>query len=186
MEDSQIVALYLERSERAIDETAAKYGNYCFSIAKNILGNSEDAEEAVNDTYIGAWNAIPPHRPAILSSFLGKLTRRIAIKRWRKSQAQKRGGGETTLALEELAGCIPAADSPEREMETAELSQVLNRFVQELPQPERNVFLCRYWYLDPIRDIAQRFGFSQSKVKSMLARTRKKLQTHLQKEGIEL
>lgn len=186
MEDKQIVALYLQRNEHAIDETAAKYGNYCFSIAYNILDNCQDAEETVSDTYMGAWNAIPPHRPGNLGTFLGKITRRLSIKRWRANRTLKRGGGEMTLALEELAGCIPAEQNMERDMETAELSRTLNRFLQTLPQTERTVFVCRYWYLDSIQNIARRQGFSQSKVKSMLSRTRKKLQTYLEKEGIEL
>lgn len=186
MEDKQIVELYLQRKEHAIDETAAKYGNYCFSIANNILGNREDAEETVSDTFVGAWNAIPPHCPGNLGTFLGKITRRLSIKRWRANQTLKRGGGEMALALEELAGCIPAEHDMERDMEAAELSRILNRFVRNLPQTERNVFVCRYWYLDSIQAIAKRYGFSQSKVKSMLSRTRKKLQTHLEKEGITI
>lgn len=186
LEDSQIVSLYFQRNEQAIDETAAKYGKYCFSIVHNILKNTEDAEEAVNDTYIGVWNSIPPHHPAVLSTFLGKIARRTALKRWQKNTAGKRGGGEVALALEELSDCIPAAYSVEQKMETAELSRILNRFVLALPQTERNVFVCRYWYLDSTADIARRFGFSQSKVKSMLSRTRKKLYTYLKKEGIDL
>lgn len=186
MEDREIVALYLQRKEQAIDETAAKYGNYCFSIAYNILENTEDAEETVSDAYVGAWQAIPPHRPLNLGTFLGKITRRIAIKRWRMNRTQKRGGGEMALALEELAYCIPAENNMERDMENAELVRILNVFVRELPQTERNVFVCRYWYLDSVQSIAKRYGFSQSKVKSMLSRTRKKLQAHLEKEGIEI
>lgn len=186
MEDKQIVELYLRRNEQAIDQTAKKYGNYCFSIANNILDNYEDAEETVSDTYVGAWNAIPPHRPVNLGTFLGKIARRLAIKRWRMSRTQKRGGGEMPLVLEELSGCIPAESDPEKELEMAELSGVLNRFVRELPQTERNVFVCRYWYMDSIQDIGKRYGFSQSKVKSMLSRTRKKLLTYLNKEGIAL
>ncbi len=186
MEDRQIVALYLQRDEQAIEETAAKYGNYCFSIAYNILENTQDAEEAVSDTYVGAWNAIPPHRPGNLGTFLGKITRRLSIKRWRANRTLKRGGGEMTLALEELAGCIPTEQNMERDMETAELGRILNSFVRNLPETERRVFVCRYWYLDPIESISRSFGFSQSKVKSMLSRTRKKLQTYLEKEGIEI
>ena len=186
MEDKQIVALYLQRKEQAIDETAAKYRSYCFSIAYNILANYEDAEEVLSDTYIGAWTAIPPHRPADLATFLGKITRRLAIKRWRADRAKKRGGGELPLVLEELAGCIPAGDDPAQAMETAELGRVLNEFVRTLPETERKVFVCRYWYFDPIRSIGERYGFSQSKVKSMLSRTRKKLLAHLEKEGIPL
>lgn len=184
MEDSRIVNLYWQRDPQAIQETAAKYGNYCHSIARNILGNDSDAEEAVNDTYMGAWNAMPPHRPAILSTFLGKITRRIAIKRWQEGRAAKRGGGETALALEELAGCIPSWNTPEQELEAAELSRLLRCFVQSLPETERKIFLCRYWYLDPISEIAKHFGFTQSKVKSILFRTRNKLRIQLEKEGI--
>lgn len=186
MDDCQIVALYLQRREQAIEETAAKYGKYCFSIAHNILENREDAEEAVNDAYLGAWAAIPPHRPAVLSTFLGKITRRAALKRWQRDRAQKRGGGEPDLVLEELSDYISDKGSAETAVETAELTQILNRFIQTLPKEERTVFICRYWYMDPIRDIGTRYGFSQSKVKSMLARTRKKLHTYLQKEGIDL
>ena len=183
MDDRQIVDLYFQRKEQAISETAKKYGTYCFSIARNILQNSSDAEETVNDTYIGAWKSIPPHRPAILSTYLGKITRRLALKRWTANRTLKRGGGAVTLALDELTGCIPSDFDVESRMEMAELTQILNAFVRNLPLTERNVFLCRYWYLDSIDTIARRQGFSQSKVKSMLSRTRKKLYAHLQKEG---
>lgn len=186
MEDSQIIALYFQRDERAIDETARKYGKYCFSIAHNILGNREDAEEAVSDTYLGAWATIPPHKPVVLSTFLGKIARRTALKRWEKNRTRKRGGGELPLALEELSEFLSDGNTPETAIETAELTQLLNEFLRRLPKTERTVFVCRYWYLDPIADIAKRFGFSQSKVKSMLARTRKKLATSLQREGITL
>ena len=185
MEDSRIVDLYWQRSQEAITQTAQKYGRYCFSIAYNILENGADAEETVNDTYMGAWEAMPPHRPQMLSTFLGKITRRIALKRWESARAAKRGGGETALALEELAACIPGK-SMEEEMDAAELSRILRSFVRELPQTERHIFVCRYWYLDPIADIANQFGFSQSKVKSILFRTRSRLKKVLEKEGIPL
>ena len=183
MDDKQIIDLYFARKEQAIGETAKKYGKFCFAIARNILGNIPDAEETVNDTYIGAWNSIPPHRPATISTYLGKITRRLALKRWTANRTQKRGGGEAALALEELAGCIPSDFDVESQMEMAELTQILNKFVRNLSKAERDVFLCRYWYLDSIEAIARRFDFSQSKVKSMLSRTRKKLCAHLQKEG---
>ncbi len=186
MEDSQIVALYFQRSEQAIQETAKKYGSYCFSIAHNILGNREDAEEAVNDTYLGAWATIPPHRPVVLATFLGKIARRTAIKRYQQSRAQKRGGGELALAVEELSDFLSDGSTPESAIENAELTQLLNNFLRKLPKEERAVFVSRYWYFDPVAEIAKRFGFSQSKVKSMLARTRKKLSTTLQREGITL
>ena len=183
MDDKQIIDLYFARKEQAIGETAKKYGKYCFAIARNILGNIPDAEETVNDTYIGAWNSIPPHRPAMLATYLGKITRRLALKRWTANRTQKRGGGEAALALEELAGCIPSDFDVESHIEMEELTQILNKFVKDLPREVRDVFLCRYWYLDSIEAIARRFDFSQSKVKSMLGRTRKKLYAHLQKEG---
>lgn len=186
MEDSQIVKLYFDRDQRAIEETAAKYGSYCYSITYNILQNREDAEEAVSDTYLGAWATIPPHKPVILSTFLGKIARRTAIKRWQHSRARKRGGGELALALDELSEFLSDGRTPETAIENAELTRILNQFLRSLPKEERTVFVCRYWYLDSIADIAKRFGFSPSKVKSMLARTRKKPQTTLEKEGIIL
>lgn len=186
MEDAQIVELYFARNESAIEETAQKYGKYCFSIANNILMSRADAEETVSDTYLGAWRAIPPHKPQRLSTFLGKITRRLALMKWKARSAQKRGGGETALALEELGECIPSADTPERMMEMKELSQHLNSFVKSLPETEQRVFVCRYWYLYSLKNIASQFGFSESKVKSMLSRTRKKLAAYLQKEGISV
>lgn len=184
MEDSRIIDLYFQRCEEAITQTAAKYGAYCFSIARNILRQTEDAKEAVNDAYLGAWNAIPPHRPKNLSAFLGKITRRISINRYLAARTEKRGGGEMEFALEELSACLPARDSLEQAMEEKALSALLNRFVRALPEPDRKVFVLRYWYLESIKDIADRLEFSQSKVKSMLFRTRNKLRSELEKEGI--
>lgn len=186
MNDSQIVALFFDRDQRAIEETAAKYGKYCYSIVHNILQNKEDAEEAVSDTYLALWATIPPHRPVVLRTFLGKIARRTALKQWEKGRTQKRGGGEVALALEELSEYLSDGYTPETAIETAELTQLLNEFLRKLPKEERQVFVCRYWYLDSVADIAERFGFSQSKVKSMLARTRMKLRSTLSKEGITL
>ena len=184
MDDRHIVNLYLQRSEDAIQATEEKYGAYCYHIAYNILTDAEDAREAVNDAYLGAWNAIPPHRPSSLAAFLGKITRRIAINRYHAKRTRKRGGGETALALEELSQCIPAGQDPEAALAEKELAALLNRFVRSLPETERKVFTCRYWYLDSVKEIAKRFGFSESKVKSMLFRTRNKLKAELEKEGI--
>ncbi|MBQ7230767.1 MAG: sigma-70 family RNA polymerase sigma factor [Oscillospiraceae bacterium] len=183
MEDEQIVQLYWERSDRAISETAYKYGTYCRSIAQNILQNPEDAEEIVNDTWLGAWNAMPPHRPGVLSTFLGKLTRRISIDRFRTRTRHKRGGDTVTLALEELNECVPGGQDIQQELEQRELVRAIDRFLDTLPDRERRIFLCRYWYLDDIAAISARFGFTRSKVKSMLYRIRNKLRTHLQEEG---
>ena len=183
MKDREIVELFLKRSEKAIREAENKYGRYCLSIAQWITASERDAEEVVSDTWLGAWNAIPPHEPSDLRTFLGKITRQNAIKCWRRRSAAKRGG-ETALALEELAGDIPSGGDPQAQAEAKELTQALDRFVRELPTAEKRVFLCRYWYLDPVADIAERFGYSQSKVKSMLARTRKKLKKLLLEEGL--
>ena len=183
MEDSKIVDLYWERSERAIEETQRKYHPYCFSIANNILPYREDAEESVNDTYLAAWNAIPPNRPGILSTFLGKLTRRISIDRWRSLSAEKRGGGTVPVALEELGECIPGRSDPAAQVEARELAMVIGAFLDMLPQTEKRVFLMRYFDLAGIGDIADNFHMSTARVKSMLHRTRGKLRTHLHKEG---
>ena len=182
MEDQGIIALFFKRSEQAIEETDKKYGGYCYSIAYNILSNREDSEESVSDTYLAAWNTIPPHHPNFLNAFLAKLTRHISIDRWRKLSAQKRGGGEIILALEELEDCVDRSNV-ETELAKKELTQILNAFLSSLPETERNVFLCRYWYLDSIPTISEVSGFSQSKVTSMLHRLRGKLRRKLSEEG---
>lgn len=185
MEDKKIVDLFWMRSEQAITETATKYGKYCHSIAYNILANNGDAEEAVNDTYMGAWNSIPPHRPSILRTFLGKITRRISLKKYRDQNRDKRGGGEVALVLEELDECVASPVTVEDEIMAKELGKALNRFVSELPDIERKVFLCRYWFMDSIDTISRDFDFSNSKTKSMLYRTRMNLLAYLREEGLE-
>lgn len=184
MEDSQIVDLYWERNEQAIRAAASKYGDYCYSIAYNILRSREDADESVNDTYLGAWNAMPPHRPNCLRTFLGKITRRVSLKKWRDEHRDKRGGDEVSLALEELSECIPSNASVEESVIAGELSARINRFVGTLAPTERQVFLCRYWYLDSIDKISADLCFGKSKVKSMLRRTRARLRADLEKEGV--
>lgn len=182
MEDQGIVELFFGRSEQAIVETDKKYGGYCYTIAYNILASREDSEESVSDTYFSAWNTIPPRKPTLLQAFLGKITRHISIDRWRKQTAQKRGGKELTLALEELGECLDTRGM-EAEITHRELTQVLNGFLASLSETERNVFLCRYWYMDTIETIAKITGFSQSKVTSMLHRSRGKLRKQLTEEG---
>lgn len=182
MEDQGIIDLFFDRSEQAIVETDKKYGGYCYAIAYNILSSREDSEESVNDTYLTAWNTIPPRRPRLLNAFLGKITRHISIDRFRRLRAQKRGGKEMILALEELGECV-AAQSLEAEISQRELARSLNDFLAALPETERNVFLCRYWYMDSIEAIAKITGFSQSKVASMLHRSRGKLRKKLSEEG---
>ena len=183
-EDQKIIDLYWNRSENAIAETAAKYGRYCNSIAYGILRSLEDAQECVSDAYLTAWNAIPPHRPADLGTYLGKITRNLAIDRLRARNRDKRGGGEVPLALEELEEVVAGSDSPENEAIRKELAASLNRFLGELTAEERYVFVRRYWYLDPLDDIAKNTGFSGSKVASMLYRLRGRLKKQLIKEEL--
>ena len=184
MEDSQIVDLYWQRNEDAISETEKKYGHYCLSIANAILRDNEDAKECVNDTWLGAWNSMPPHRPEILSTWLGKITRRLSLKKWRAKSAQKRGGGSVAVSLEELEECLPSAQRIDEHIEFQELTEIMNRFLEGLPVTERRVFLRRYWYFDSIHDISSRFGYGDSKVKMMLKRTRDKLLQYLKEEDI--
>lgn len=184
MDDNLIIDLYWKRCESAIAETSAKYGRYCRKIAYDILADAQDAEESVNDTYLDAWNAMPPHRPVMLSTFLGKLTRRISIDRWRGRTAEKRGGGEIPLTLDELADCVPSEQDVERTVEARELTAAVNAFLSQLPDHERDVFVCRYFFLLPLSEICEKFRYSPSKTKSMLSRTRKKLLAHFKKEGL--
>ncbi len=184
MNDEEIIGLYWKRNENAITETAAKYDNYCYSIAYGILADREDSKESVNDTYLAAWNSMPPHRPSVLSTFLGKITRRISIDRWRKKNAGKRGGGQISEALEELGECVSDKNNVEQKIEQEAVVQVINSFLKKLPDTEQKVFICRYWYLESINTVAKQFGFTQSKVKSMLFRTREKLRVILTEEGL--
>lgn len=184
MEDERIVDLFWRRSEHAIRETSAKYGTFCYAIAYRVLCSAEDADESVNDTYLDAWNSMPPHRPAVLPAFLGKITRRIAIDRWRGRSAGKRGGGEAALALDELAECVSSGCDVEREIEGRELAREIDAFLGKLARKERDVFVARYFFMMSVSEICEKFQFGGSKVKSMLSRTRKKLQAELEKEGL--
>lgn len=186
MNDRDIVELFLERKESALKEVSDKYRNYCAKIAENILGSYEEAEECVNDALMKAWESIPPHKPAMLSTFMGKLTRNVAINRRRQTLAQKRGKGEAELVFEELSELIPGGDSVDREYDARELVREINAFLYTIPEQNRNIFVCRYWYCDSIPDIAAEFSVSKNKVYVSLTRTRKKLIEHLKKRGYEL
>lgn len=183
MDDKRIIDLYWSRSEQAITETDGKYGRLCYSIARNILDDPEDCEESVNDTYWAAWNAMPSHRPNHLMAFLAKLARRISVNRWRANTAEKRGGGQLPLVLDELADCESTSPDVEAVAIGKDACAALNRFLKTLPEIERRVFLRRYFLLDTAASIGQSFGFTESKVNSMLRRTRAKLKNHLSKEG---
>lgn len=180
MEDHDIIALYFERDERAIAETSGKYGSYCGSIAMNILASPEDTEECLNDTWLRTWNSIPPNRPNVLRVFLGKITRNLALDRYKARNAEKRAGGEFAMSLDELDECVGVTD----ERDTAVIGESISRFLRTQPKETRGVFICRYFYCDSIGDIARRFGISEGKVKTMLFRTRSKLKIHLEGEGI--
>ena len=184
MEDRQIIDLYFRRDEDAIVRTREKYGGYCYRIAANILSAHEDAEECVSDTWLRAWNAIPPARPNPMRPFLGRITRNLALSRWRKSRAAKRGGSEAALCFEELSDCLPGGTDPERIVEAKVLEEAVNAFLAALKQNERSVFLARYWYFAPVREIAARTGKTESAVKSSLLRTRRKLYDYLNGEGL--
>ena len=184
MEDAAIVDLYWQRSDQAISETDRKYGKYCHTIAYNICANNEDAEECVNDTWFSAWNMMPDKRPSILSTFLGYITRNFALDRFKAKNAQKRGGGETPLALEELENCIPSLSNVEQRYEEKELEAAIDRFVSTLPRADRRMFIARYWFLAPISEISEKMGCSQSKTKMTLFRTRNKLRMYLEEEGL--
>ena len=191
MEDQQIVDLYWERDERAIAESDAKYGRYCIQIALNILDNAQDAEECVNDTYLRAWNAIPPNRPTKLGAFLGKITRNLSLDRYKARKTAKRGNSLFLVSLDELSECIPDGSTGfgsgfDDETEARRIGECINRFLRKQSGEVRDVFICRYFYSDSIGEIARRFGLSESKVKSMLHRTRGKLKKLLESEGIRL
>lgn len=186
MEDRQIVDLYWERSEAAISESAEKYGRYCHSIAYRILFDEQDSCECVNDTWLKAWESMPPHRPAVLSAFLGKITRNLAINRYHFNRTEKRGGGQLPLAMEELEDCIPSAQSVESVADDLVLKDVLSRFISSLSADNRRIFLQRYWYFCSVKEIAQEFGMTQSRVKMSLLRSRNELKAMLEKEGIVL
>ena len=181
MEDEKIVALYFERDESAIRETAMKYGSYCYGIAYNILHSREDAEECLNDTWNGAWCAIPPERPTRLKCFLARITRNIAIDKYRHEHAEKRDS-ETDSILDEYAECIPNGDAPIEE--TVALKQAIDTFLAHLDVRTRVVFMRRYFYAMSVKEIAEGMKLSESHVSVILHRTRSRFRDHLTKEGI--
>jgi RNA polymerase sigma factor (sigma-70 family) len=186
MDDAKIVQLYWDRNEQAISATADKYGNYCAAIAKNILGNSQDTEECVNDTYMNAWNSMPPHRPNILATFLGKITRNLALNKYKHNTADKRGNGQSPLVLDEIAEFVSGTNNVEQEINRKELILTIDHFLKELSSDKRNIFVCRYWYFDSISDIAIRFGMTENNVSVTLNRLRLKLHNYLLERGFEL
>lgn len=184
MTDEIIIKLYFDRNEKAITATKDKYGKYLYKIAYNILHIKEDSEECVDDTYLGAWNTIPPKKPSVLRTYLCKLTRNISLKRFRDNTALKRGGTQTTLALSELEEVLSSSEAIEDKIEREELLEFINQFIKELKAEQRQIFLARYFYLLSIKDIARKLGHSESKIKITLMRTRDNLREELKKEGL--
>ncbi len=186
MQDKQIVDLFLKRDESAITATAEKYERYISKIAYNILADEEDAKETVNDTYLAAWNSIPPNEPETLSTYLVKLTRRISIDKLRTNTRKKRIPSEYTVSIDELGDVVSNEDSAESEFEAKLLSEAINAFVKSLPEIKKNIFVSRYYFHDSVKDVSQTFGIGEEKVKGILFRTRKALKEYLLKEGFEL
>ena len=183
MQDKEIVKLYLSRDESAVTETQNKYDRYLTKIAYNILQDLEDCKESVNDTYLAAWNSIPPQKPAVLSTYLGKLTRRISISLFRRKNADKRQGGEFALSFSEMEDVMEGNMEPEKEMEAQILGELLNKFLRSLKPDERRTFIGRYYYMDSLKEVAAYCGMREGKAKTMLFRTRVKLKEYLREEG---
>lgn len=183
MEDEAILDLYFARDEQAVVETDRKYGGYCFTLANSILNNIQDAEETVSDTYLRAWRSIPPRRPGILKMYLAKITRNLSFSRWRSYAAEKRGGGEMELVLEELSACIAAPGSVEDRLNGKELAKAIRSFLNTLPAREQDIFLRRYFFVEESEAIAKRYGMKPATVLRTLSRTREKLKKYLTQEG---
>lgn len=184
MDDEQIIDLYWQRQEAAISESDRKYGTYCRTVADHILCSREDTEECVSDTWLHAWNAMPPQRPNFLRAFFAGLTRNLALDRFRASHAQKRGGGEAELILDELEECVAGSQDTEAAVLAKELEEAVNRFVKSLPEREGNIFIRRYFFAEPVKAIAARYRMTPNNATVILRRTREKLREALEKEGL--
>lgn len=183
MDDEKIVDLYWKRDQQAIAQTERKYGAYLTKVAYNVLGDWEDCQESVNDTYLSAWNAMPPHKPQALCPFLSKITRRISISLFRKKQSAKRGAGTYAISLSELDQCVAGGSTPEERYRETELTASIEMFLRGVSEQARNLFIGRYFYMDSVKDAAAYCGLTESNAKVLLHRTRCALREHLQKEG---
>lgn len=186
MDDRNIIELFFARDEKALSESQKKYGRYCESISRNILSSDEDAEEVLNDTLLSAWNSIPPEEPKSLKSYLGTLARNLSLDRYRKMKAEKRGGCEASLCLEEAEEFLADTKSISEEYEKREFTKFLNEFLHSLPERECDIFVRRYFYCDSTANIAHRFALKEPNVLVILSRTRKSLKKALQKGGYTL
>jgi len=185
MSDAAIVDLYWQRDETAIKETESKYSGYLSKIAYNILSDFEDSKECVNDTYLKAWNSMPSQKPSELSTYLGRITRQVSIDVYRKRNRKKRQSN-LSLSLSEIEECVPGKSNPEQETEAALLDELINSYLRGLPSDKRTVFLCRYYFLDSMKDIAENHGLSVANVKTILHRTRAGLKKYLEKGGFSV
>ena len=186
MEDENIIRLYWDRDETAIEETSKKYGKYCFSIANNILCSREDSEECVNDTYVKVWDSIPPKRPSIFSAFIGKITRNISLNRYKLNNAEKRGGNEMPLVLDEVREIVSGHPDPEEQAIRDELIAAVNDYLATLPVEKRVMFVRRYWYADDVKSIAERMGTSENNISVSVRRIRNSLRDNLIERGFEI
>ena len=183
MEDQKIIELYFLRDEKAIEVTNEKYGAYCTVVANNILADLRDSEECVSDTWLRAWNSIPPQRPSYLRLFLGKITRNLALDVVKRQGRKKRGSGEYELVLDELQDVANTGYQVEHEIERKELQKSINEFLRTIPERDCNVFLRRYFYFESTKQIADLYAIRESNVLGILSRTRHKLRMHLVQEG---
>ena len=186
MDDNEIIARFLARDEDAIQAAQRQYGTYCAAIANGILNDPGAAEECVNDAWLKCWQSIPPQRPKSLKGYAGRIVRNLALSALRSEKAQKRGGGQVQLALDELGEVVSGADTPEGALDRQALLAVLDGFLAGLPKDRRDLFLRRYWYLDSVEQLAGRFGMSRTHVTTTLHRLRQKLRAHLKQEGFEV
>ena len=186
MDDKNLIGLYFERSEEALPETESKYGNFCINIAKNILGSEEDAKECLNDALLVLWNRIPPEIPEVFSALAGKITRNIALNRFRKNTAETRKGNETAVVLEEISEFVSGSENVEEHFEQKELISEINAFLAEYPSEKRKIFVARYWYFMSTAEIAKITGRNEKFIHNTLTRTRTKLKKHLEERGFEI
>ena len=183
MAEDVLLTMYRNRDEQAIQKTIDLYGSYCRAVAANILADPQDIEEALADTWLKVWGAIPPYEPKYWNLFLAKITRGCALDIWRKNHSQRRGSGQADLALEELSQCIPSHHSPELQLQSRELVQAISSFLRSLPARHRVIFISRYFYMEDLAVIAKSNGMSQANVRMLLSRIRQKLTKHLTQEG---
>ena len=186
MDDNEIIGLFLARDEGAIEAVSREYGAYCAAIAHGILDDWESAEECVNDTWLKCWQSIPPQRPKSLKGYAGRIARNLALSARRDSTAQKRGGGQVQLALDELDEVVSGGETPEGALDRQAFRAALDGFLAGLPEDRRNLFLRRYWYLDSVEQLAKRFRMSKTQVTTTLHRLRVKLRAYLEQEGFKV